>query len=90
MSDKNYPKHTSLTINNRNMLLLNGVINIEVFDEGYVTLLINEGKLDVEGAGLKIESLSRDNGEIVITGDISGVYYSRQKNTKGILSKIFG
>ncbi len=90
MTDKNYPKHTSIVIDNRKRLVINGVINIEGFDDGEVTLIINEGKINVEGSELKIESLTKESGEIIITGDINGVFYSRQKLSSGLLSKIFG
>ena len=90
MADKNYPKHTSVVIDNRKSLIINGVINIEGFDDGEVTLIINEGKINVEGSKLKIESLTKESGEIIITGDISGVFYSGQKLSSGLLSKIFG
>ena len=90
MAEKNYPKHTSIVVDNRKKLVINGVINIEGFDDEEVTLLINEGKINVEGSGLKIESLTKDNGEIIIMGEINGVFYSREKLSKGLISKIFG
>ena len=43
------------------------MINIEGFDDGEVTLIINEGKINVEGSDLKIESLTKESGEIIIT-----------------------
>lgn len=90
MAEKVYPKHTSILIENRKKLVIDGVINIEGLDDEDVTLLINEGKINVEGKGLKIESLNADNGQIIIYGEINGVFYSRQKLSRGILSKIFG
>ena len=90
MTEKGYPKHTSIVIENRKKLVINGVINIEGFDDGEVTLIINEGKINVEGGELKIESLTKESGEIIITGDINGVFYSKQKLSAGLLSKIFG
>lgn len=90
MADNTNFKHTSLVINNRKTVSVDGVINIEGFDDGSITVLINEGKLNIEGEGLKIESLSKDNGEIIITGQILGVYYSTNKTPKNFLAKIFG
>lgn len=90
MAENTNVKHTSLAVNNRKTITLDGVLNIEGFDEGYVTVIINEGKLNIEGEGLKIESLSKDNGEIIITGKILGVYYSEHKTPKGFFAKIFG
>ena len=83
-------RHTNLNVKERNRLVLNGVSNIESFDEGYITLEINEGRISVEGSGMKIESLSRDDGEIHITGKIDGVFYSDKKKLLGRFRGLFG
>ena len=83
-------RHTDLNIKERSRLTLNGVINVDSFDESYVTLSTSEGRVSVEGQGLKIESLVREGGEIEITGKISGVYYSEQKKKSSFLSRFFG
>lgn len=82
-------RHTALTVKERNMICLNGVSNIESFDDSYVTLETSEGRICIEGQGLKIESLSREGGEIQITGRINGVFYVKQKKAKGTFSKLF-
>ncbi len=87
---KDEMKHTSLSVKERNKLTLNGVSNIESFDEGYITLEIGEGRISVEGEGLKIESLSRESGEIQITGKINGVFYSEKKKIAGRFRGLFG
>ena len=83
-------RHTDLYVKERNKITLNGVINIESFDESYVNLATSEGRINIEGKGLKIESLSRDNGEIQITGRIQGVYYEEQNKAKGRFARLFG
>lgn len=83
-------KHTSLSVKERNKLTLNGVSNIESFDDGYITLEIGEGRISVEGDGLKIESLSREGGEIQITGKINGVFYNDKKKISGKFKGLFG
>ena len=59
-----------LTINNREKLSMNGVINVEGFGEEYLLLNTAIGELTIEGSDLKIESLTKENGEIVITTKI--------------------
>ncbi len=87
---KEQTKHTDLHVKERNKLTLNGVCNVVSFDEGYITLETSDGRVCVEGEGLKIESLVRESGEIEIVGKIDGVFYTEQKKkTKGI-SKLFG
>lgn len=83
-------KHDILTIKERNRLTVNGVVNIEGFDEGCVALEISGGKLTVEGRGLKIESLCKENGEMQITGRIDGLFYTEKNKLKSGWFKIFG
>ena len=82
-------RHTALTVKERNCITLNGVVNVESFDTDYVTIQINDGKVFIEGQGLRIESLSQDSGEIQISGKINGVFYSKEKKAKGVLSGFF-
>ena len=83
-------KHTSLSIKERNVLTLNGVCNVVGFEESYVTLSTGDGKIIIEGEGLKIESLTKQGGEISITGKICGVFYSEKKVHKSPLGRLFG
>lgn len=87
---KEQMKHTDLKVKERNRLTLNGVTNVESFDEGYVTLATSDGRVCIEGEGLKIESLARESGEIEIVGKINGVFYTEQRKKGGRLSKLFG
>ena len=78
-----------LVINNREKLTVNGVMNVESFGEEYLVLNTALGELTVEGSGLKIESLTKDSGEIFIVGKISSLYYKDQKSEKGLFKRIF-
>ena len=78
-----------LTINNREKLSMNGVINVEGFGEEYLLLNTAIGELTIEGSDLKIESLTKENGEIVILGKINGLFYREEKSEKGFFKKIF-
>ena len=82
-------KHT-LTLSEMKELRTNGVKNVVGFDEGSVLLETDLGRLTVEGSDLKIESLSKENGEIVIVGNVSGIFYSGDKSNKGFFGKLFG
>lgn len=68
-----------------------GVEDIRGFDEGYVSLDTSSGKISVEGERLKIESLSKEDGHIYISGNVSGVFCDVEKNAKkGIMKRLFG
>lgn len=85
-TDKDFGK---LIIENRKRLVLDGVSHVIGFDESYVSLDTSLGRVVVEGEGMKIESLSRDDGLICITGEISAVFYTEIKGKNGVLRRIF-
>lgn len=87
---KEQTRHTDLHVKERNKLTLNGVCNVASFDESYVTLATTDGRVCIEGEGLKIESLARESGEIEIVGKIDGVFYTEQKKKGKTFSKLFG
>ena len=78
-----------LTINNREKISMNGVINVEGFGEEYLHLNTAIGELTIEGSDLKIESLTKENCEIVILGKINGLFYREEKSEKGFFKKLF-
>lgn len=83
-------RHTQVKIEERSKITLDGVNHIVSFDDGYVALDIGGYRLSVEGEGLKIESLSQESGEIIITGKVDGVFYSKEKKVRGGLWRLLG
>ena len=68
-----------------------GIVDIRAFDESSVILNTTYGKICVEGNNMKIESLTKEDGRIVISGDISGVFCQEQGESKRtFLKRIFG
>lgn len=88
MSEKSL-KHSSILIKERKDVSVDGVENVIGFDEFYVSLSTVAGKIVIEGQGLKIESLCKDTGEILISGKISGVFYTEEKTAKNLFARIF-
>ena len=81
----------NLNVVNFKELTLNGVLNICGFDEGLITLDTESGRLFIEGENLKIESLEKEGGGILVTGEVKGVFREEQgKIKKGIFSRLFG
>ena len=80
-------KHT-VTITDRHVLTMGGVNDIRGFDEEGIILETEEGRVHVEGTELKIESLSREGGSILIKGEIEAIYFSDPApKRKGLFSK---
>ena len=69
---------------------MDGVNDIRGFDEGYVSLSTDSGKINVEGSDLKIESLSKEGGTIFISGNISGIYVSSEDKKRGFFGRMLG
>ena len=79
-----------IKIVNGKVLTVNGVKDIVGFDEGVILLTTSNGKLTVEGKDLRIESLNKNGGELLINGKISGVYKSDAEQARHtFFSKIF-
>ena len=82
-------KHTYFKVRDKKEISLDGVINIEGFDSNSVTLRTPDGRFIVEGKDLKIESLSKEDGVIIISGSFGGAFYDEKKNAKGFFAKLF-
>ncbi len=67
-------KHT-LSLISREKLDLDGVIDVLDFDPSCVNIKTSMGVLSVEGAELRIISLSKDTGKIYIEGSIDSLFY---------------
>jgi formylmethanofuran dehydrogenase subunit C len=89
-SKTNYNKQV-ITLTSGQTLTANGVLDIAAFDENGVVLDTLSGSVTVEGEELKIESLEKNGGFIVVTGKISGFFRTDKPVVKkGLFGRIFG
>ena len=72
-------KH-SVTLYDRRDMRIDGVTEIVSFDEKDVVLKTQCGDMAIEGCDLKIAVLEIDAGIVVLSGTVSGVYYSNEQN----------
>ena len=78
----------TLTITNRDVLIVNAVTKVLGFDSDYVLMDCEAGRITVEGESLAIENLTKESGELRITGKITAVIFANdKKERRGILSK---
>lgn len=89
--DKNMPRDIpqNIIIENRSKMSISGVSDVENFDENTVVLYTNRGLLTVRGAGLHIERLSLETGELAVEGTIDGIEYSEETVNGGFWSRLF-
>lgn len=76
-----------IEIKNRESARISGIVSVSGFGEDYVTLETTQGRLIVEGDGLRIESLSKEDGVVEISGRIDGAAYSEPRMRVGLLSR---
>ncbi len=73
-----------LTVSSWRNLRLNGVLAVINFDEEYVSLETETGRINIEGSDLRIEALSKEKSDIEIVGNITGVFnVGVKKSTNG-------
>lgn len=82
--------HTGFSVKKNGKLYVDGVKSVDSFESEFVTLELSCGGMNVEGDKMKIESLTQSSGEVVITGNITGVFYTKQPKKKGLFASIFG
>ena len=76
-----------IEIKNRESARIGGIVSVSGFGEDYVMLETTQGRLVVEGDGLRIESLSKEDGVVEISGRIDGAAYSDPKMHTGLISR---
>ena len=79
-----------ITIVDGKIITINTVKEILAFDENIVILNTSSGKITIEGNELKIDSLEKENGKLVVKGVIAGVFSSEgESNKKSFFSRLF-
>ena len=77
----------NIHIKDRESLSMTDVSEVLSFDNDFISVATALGKVEIEGDGLKIISMSSESGEMFLVGRIDGVYYSKMPSKKGIFSK---
>ena len=91
MSEENKLKMPhNIILEDRKMLSVSGVEDIDSFDEQTIVLFTNYGELVIKGESLHINKLNVDTGELSVEGMIHTLIYSDDgPKQKGVFSKIF-
>lgn len=82
----------NIILEDRRLLSVSGVNDIDSFDENAVILFTELGELTIKGKNLHISKLNVDTGELTMDGEIAALFYNQDTNRKesgGILSKVF-
>ena len=78
-------------IENREKIVISGVVDVESFDEKEIFVYTTEGQIVLSGEDFKINRLSVDTGDVEVEGYISELKYTGADKSAGgsIWSKIF-
>jgi sporulation protein YabP len=87
--ETNVKQSRIITIENCESISLNGVEHIATFDEKGVVLQCDFGRIVIEGIDLKIDSLEKASGKILIKGKFKGLFFEEKKTSEGFLGRIF-
>lgn len=72
-----------LTLEERKNLILTGATEVLRFDEEMAMLSTSQGRVIVQGEGLKLKTLSLEGGTVSITGKICGIIYEEPRHRRG-------
>lgn len=81
-------KH-DVVLKSRKMLEMNGVLDVTSFDEHEIVILTGTSGASIDGENMKIEKFNAQNGELIVTGKINGIFYynkDTQKKKRGLAS----
>lgn len=78
-----------IMINGRKTVCIDKVLHIIFFDDQTLSVDTECGRIVVEGEELKVESLDKENGKIILNGIINGVFYSEERILKRGIGKLF-
>ena len=78
-----------IEICDREKLIMEGVLSILTFDDGYVLLDTTAGDMFIEGENLAVLDLNKDSKRIIIVGLICTIGFNTKKtrkNKRGVFS----
>ena len=89
MSLENVDKHQLMTLEDRERFTVGLVENVESFSESEIILKTAFGGLYVAGKNMKLEDLSIENGNVILTGKIDRIDFVDIKEKRGFFKSMF-
>lgn len=77
----------NVNIKDREEIALSAVSEVLSFDSDFISVMTEQGKLEIEGDGMRIVSMSSESGDMLVCGRIDGVFYSVKPLKKGLFKK---
>ena len=81
------PVH-EITLSGREKITISGVLEVVSAQDNVVCVKTNMGNLQVQGAGLRVDKLSLDDGVLLVDGKVNGIKYSSGEK-KSFFARLF-
>lgn len=91
MQTKTMENGHSLSMMHRKLLGLEGVTNLESYDQEKIVLQTQAGMLEVKGEQLHIQQLNLEQGKVTVEGTVNALIYGESgisAKSKGLFSKL--
>lgn len=72
-----------LIIDNRQRMIISGVLHVMNYDEKEILLETTKGTLTLKGSNFNITNLSLENSNLEINGALNNLSYSEGKGVRG-------
>ena len=79
-----------LALEDRSRLTMDGVRDVESFDENMIVLHTVRGTLVVRGQSLHLQMLSLDGGQVAVDGKMDSLIFEDEKRSGGFFSRFLG
>lgn len=88
--EKRVLKTHNVIMENRRILTITGVMDIDSFDEQQVIVFTEQGELTIKGVNLHINKIDVDSGDLLMEGEVDSISYSENQPQKGgFLARLF-
>ena len=89
MNDFENKKDNTLCLKNREQLSIEGVTDVDAFNEQEISAKTDYGSLLIKGDGLHIEEFDLSCGILKVKGRVYALVYSNEVSKKSTLKRLF-
>lgn len=83
-------KNQKISLEDRELLNISGVENVDSYNDNSVVLSTIKGDLNIKGEGLNISRLNLDDGSLKISGTINSLtFITKEGAPKNLLERLF-
>ena len=89
IDEKALNRPQNISLKNCKNLEISGVKEVLSFDEEAISLETDIGRLEIRGEGMRINSFDTAVGDMMVTGYIYAVVYTKSTKPKSVIKRIF-